>query len=43
VSVKSEMSYFDLGSDRFAIAGIPSDIRQTGFMSTVGVHVRFGG
>jgi opacity protein-like surface antigen len=43
VSVKSEISYFNLGSDRFTIAGIPTDIRQSGFTSTVGVHFRFGG
>ena len=43
VSVKSEIMYFDLGSDRFNIAGIPTDVRQTGLMSTVGIHFRFGG
>jgi opacity protein-like surface antigen len=43
VSVKSETSYFDLGRDRFTIAGIPTDVRQSGFISTVGVHFRFGG
>ena len=43
VSVKSELMYFDLGSDRYAIAGIPTDVRQTGLMSTVGIHFRFGG
>ena len=35
VSVKSEISYFDLGSDRFTIAGIPTDIQHTGFTSTM--------
>jgi opacity protein-like surface antigen len=40
VSVKSEISYFDLGSDRFNIAGIPTDIQRNGFISTVGLHFR---
>lgn len=43
VSVKSEIMYFDLGSDRYNIAGIPTDIQRNGFISTVGLHVRFGG
>jgi opacity protein-like surface antigen len=43
VSVKSEIMYFDLGSDRYAISGIPTDIRRTGFTSTVGVRFRFHG
>ena len=43
VSVKSEIMYFDLGSDRYSLAGIPTDIQQTGLISTVGIHVRFGG
>jgi opacity protein-like surface antigen len=43
VSVKSEIMYFDLGSDRYNIAGIPTDIQRNGFISTVGLHVLFGG
>jgi opacity protein-like surface antigen len=43
VSVKSEIMYFDLGSDRYNIAGIPTDIQRNGFISTVGLHFRFGG
>jgi opacity protein-like surface antigen len=43
VSVKGEIMYFDLGSDRYNIAGIPTDIQRNGFISTVGLHVRFGG
>jgi len=43
VSVKSEINYFDLGSDRYAIAGIPTDIQRNGFISTVGLRFRFGG
>jgi opacity protein-like surface antigen len=43
VSVKSEISYFDLGSDRYDITGIPTDIRSNGFISTIGLHFRFGG
>ena len=43
VSVKSEIMYFDLGSDRYNIAGIPADVQSNGFISTVGLHVLFGG
>jgi opacity protein-like surface antigen len=43
LSVKSEMMYFDLGSDRYNIAGTPIDIQRNGFISTVGLHYRFGG
>jgi opacity protein-like surface antigen len=43
VSVKSEMIYFDLGSDRYNIAGTPIDIQRNGFISTIGLHYRFGG
>jgi opacity protein-like surface antigen len=43
VSVKSEIMYFDLGSDRYNIAGIPTDIQRNGFISTIGLHFRFDG
>ena len=43
VSVKSEIMYFDLGSDRYTVASIPTSIQQTGFTSTLGLHFRFGG
>ena len=43
MSVKSEINYFDLGSDRYTTAGIPTDINRNGFFSTIGVHVRIGG
>jgi opacity protein-like surface antigen len=43
VSVKTELMYFDLGSDRYSIAGVPADIQRNGFISTVGLHYRFGG
>jgi opacity protein-like surface antigen len=43
LSVKSEMLYFDLGSDRYNIAGTAVDIQRNGFISTVGLHYRFGG
>jgi opacity protein-like surface antigen len=43
VSVKGEISYFDLGSDRYDITGIPTDIGSSGFISTIGLHFRFGG
>jgi hypothetical protein len=35
--------YFDLGSDRDPLAGIPTDIGRTGFTSTVGIRFRFNG
>jgi opacity protein-like surface antigen len=43
VSVKGEITYFDLGTDRYDITGIPTDIRRNGFISTIGLHFRFGG
>jgi opacity protein-like surface antigen len=43
VSVKSEIMYFDLGSDRYTIAGVPTDIKRNGFISTLGVHFLIGG
>jgi opacity protein-like surface antigen len=43
VSVKGEMMYFDLGTDRYNIAGTLADIQRSGFISTVGLHFRFGG
>jgi opacity protein-like surface antigen len=43
VSVKSEFMYFDLGSDRYNIPGSSVDIERNGFISTVGLHYRFGG
>jgi len=43
VSVKSEIMYFDLGTDRHTFAGVPTDVQRNGFMSTVGLHFRFGG
>jgi opacity protein-like surface antigen len=43
VSVKSELMYFDLGSDRYTIASTPTDVQRTGFISTLGLHFRVGG
>jgi len=43
LSVKTETMYFDLGSDRYNIGGTPIDIQKNGFISTVGLHYRFGG
>jgi outer membrane autotransporter protein len=43
VSVKSEIMYFDLGTDRYDITGTPTDIRRNGLISTIGLHFRFGG
>jgi hypothetical protein len=41
--VKTEFMYIDLGSDRYSIAGVPVEIQRNGFISTVGLHYRFGG
>jgi opacity protein-like surface antigen len=43
VSVKSEIMYFDLGSEGCTIVGIPTDIKRNGFVSTLGVHFLVGG
>jgi outer membrane immunogenic protein len=43
LSVKGEMMYFDLGSDRYNAGGTQVDIQRNGFVSTVGLHYRFGG
>jgi opacity protein-like surface antigen len=43
LSVKTETMYFDLGSDRYNVASTPIDIQRNGFISTVGLHYRFGG
>ena len=40
VSVKSETLYFDLGSDRYNMAGILANIQRSAFISTVGLHLR---
>ena len=42
VSVSGEISYFNLGSDRYNMGGIAADIQRDGFISTVGLHYRFG-
>ena len=36
VSVKSEIMYFDLGTDRYNMGGISADIQRSGLISTVG-------
>ena len=43
VSVNGEIMYFNLGADRSSIAGASADIQRDGFISTVGLRVRFGG
>jgi outer membrane autotransporter protein len=43
VSVKGEIMYFNLGTDRYDMAGILADVQRDGFISTVGLHLRFGG
>jgi opacity protein-like surface antigen len=43
VSVSGEISYFNLGSERASLAGTPAEIQRDGFISSVGLHFRFGG
>jgi opacity protein-like surface antigen len=43
VSVKGEVMYFDLGTDRRDMGGVLADVQRSGFISTVGLHYRFGG
>jgi opacity protein-like surface antigen len=43
LSARGEIMYFDLGSDDRNLAGIPTDLQRSGFISTVGLHYRFGG
>jgi opacity protein-like surface antigen len=42
MSIKSETSYVDLGTERFSVAGVPTEIQRSGFTSTIGLHVRLG-
>jgi opacity protein-like surface antigen len=43
VSVESETLYFNLGTDRYNMAGILADVQRYGFISKVGLHFRFSG
>jgi len=42
ISIKSETSYVDLGTDRSNVAGVSTEIQRNGFTSTIGLHVRLG-
>jgi len=42
VSVKAEIAYFNLDSDRGNFAGVVTDVRRDGFISTAGLRVRLG-
>jgi opacity protein-like surface antigen len=42
VSIKGEVMYFNLGTDRDALGGILADVQRDGFISTAGLHFRFG-
>ena len=42
ISLKSETSYVDLGTDRFSVAGASTEIQRSGFTSTIGLRVRLG-
>ena len=43
VSVRSEIMYFNLGTDRRNIAGTLADIASSGIISTVALQFRFDG
>ena len=43
VSVSGEISYFNLGSEHANLAGTAAEIQRDGFISSVGLHFRFGG
>src|SRR5262245_2159061 len=43
VSVNSEISYFNLGSEHANLAGQAAEIQRDGFISTIGLRFRFGG
>jgi opacity protein-like surface antigen len=43
LSARGEIMYFDLGSDEHNFAGTSTDLQRSGFISTVGLHYRFGG
>jgi outer membrane autotransporter protein len=42
-TVRTETNYFDMGTERYVrpIGGTINDVRETGFISTVGVNYRF--
>jgi outer membrane autotransporter protein len=46
-TVRTETNYFDMGSERYNLPAIPgiaavtADVKQTGFISTLGVNYRF--
>jgi opacity protein-like surface antigen len=42
MSAKSEIMYFDVGSEGHDLAGVPTNLQKSGFMSTVGLRYRFG-
>ena len=42
ISAKGELMYFDLGREGHNLAGTPSELQRSGFISTVGLHYRFG-
>jgi outer membrane autotransporter protein len=43
ISVNGEISYFNLGSEHANLAGMAAEIQRDGFISTIGLHFRFGG
>ena len=43
VSAKAEYLYYNLGTDRFDVSGIPVDVETTGNLVRLGVNYRFTG
>jgi opacity protein-like surface antigen len=43
VSVKGEIMYFDLGTDRMNFGSVGADVQKSGLVSKVGLRFRFGG
>ena len=43
VWINGEIMYFNLGTDRYNMAGILADVQRDGLISTVGLRFRFGG
>ena len=43
VSAKAEYLYYNLGTDRFDVSGLPVDVETTGNLVRVGVNYRFTG
>ena len=40
-TVRAETNYFDMGTARYILPSSTIDVRQTGYISTVGLNYRF--